>query len=286
MKFHCIDVEKANFPVAFMCRCLRVSRSGYYAWREREPSERSKRDAELVPLIRTEFGHYKRGCGSRTILGALVRANQRVSRKRVIRLMVQENLRPRLKRAFRHTTQSKHTKPIAPNVLDRAFDAGQPHRAWAGDITAIYTKKGWAYVAVLIDIGIRRVVGWSVGTSISAELAMRALTMALHDREPPPGVIHHSDRGVQYTSNEYQATLAERGFICSMSRKGNCWDNAVVESFFSAMKREMPNDELYFDAAELEFDLFRYIAAHYNTRRRHSALGYLTPTEFEMRSAA
>lgn len=286
VKFKFVDVEKAHFPIGFMCRYLKVSRSGYYAWRTRGPSTRSQRDAALVPLIRGEFAKYTRGCGSRTIVGALRVGGLGVGRKRVTRLMRCEGLRHRLKRRYRVTTQSKHDKRVAPNVLDRAFEPGQPNAAWAGDITAVYTKRGWAYVAVLLDVGTRRVVGWSVGAAIDAGLALRALEMALHERSPPPGLIHHSDRGVQYSSDVYQATLARHGLVCSMSRKGNCWDNAVVESFFSTLKRELPHEGLLFDWQQLGFELFKYICAHYNTTRRHSTLGYLTPTEYEMRHAA
>jgi len=284
LKFRFIGVEKANFPIQFMCRHLRVSRSGYYAWRNRKPSARTQQDAMLTPLVRAEFDAHKRGCGARQIVGALRIAGHRTSRRRVARLMRCQRLQHRLKRRYCRA-RSVPVRPAAPNVLGRAFAPSAPNKVWAADITPVFTKKGWAHVAVVLDIGVRRVVGWCVSTAVDAELTLRALSMAVHERRPPPGVIHHSDRGVQYTAGDYQAALDRYGFLCSMSRKGNCWDNAVVESFFSAMKRELPNEGLFRDANELEFAVFSYVASYYNTTRRHSTLGYLTPIEYEMRSA-
>jgi transposase InsO family protein len=285
VKFRFIEAEKAHFPVSFMCRMLEVSRSGYYASRRRSTSARMKADHALVPLICAEFRKHPRGCGSRPIMHALRADGRPISRRRVVRLMAHEQLRPRLKRRFVRTTDSRHALECAPNVLDRAFDAGEPNRVWASDITYVATKAGWAYLAAVLDIGSRKVVGWDVSTSLEQASALRALESAIRDRQPPAGLIHHSDRGVQYAGDAYQALLVENGMICSMSRKGNCWDNAVVESFFSTLKRELPNDHVPEDWRELEHLVFAYVSAHYNTHRRHSALGYVSPNEYERANA-
>jgi transposase InsO family protein len=285
VKFAFIHAERANFPITFMCCKLAVSRSGYYASLRRPTSTRAKSDRELVPLIQTEFRKHPRGCGARTLMGALRQLGYRVSRRRVVRLMKQEGLRHRLKRRFVRTTQSHHEERTAPNVLDRSFEPGVPNKAWAGDITYLPTRNGWAYLAALLDVGSRKVVGWSVGPTLEQTLVVRALEAALYERRPARGLIHHSDRGVQYAANAYQSILDAHGFVCSMSRKGNCWDNAVVESFFSTLKRELPNDHLPADWREAERLVFEYVATHYNTNRRHSALGYLSPTDYECRVA-
>ena len=286
MKFAFIEAEKAVFPVAFMCRMLKVSRSGYYASRARPTSARVRDDRVLVPLMHAEFRKYPRGCGARTLAGALRAHGHHVSRRRVVRLMKQEQLRHRLKRRFVRTTNSRHSERVAPNVLVRRFEPGLPNRAWVADITFLPTKTGWAYLAVLLDVGSRKVVGWSVKPTMDQGLVLSALQAALVERRPPRGLIHHSDQGVQYASLEYRALLEARGFVSSMSRKGDCWDNAVAESFFSTLKRELPNDHLPADWREAQQLVFEYVAAHYNTNRRHSALQYLSPTEYEFRNAA
>jgi len=286
VKFDFIAAENATdaSEIKFMCRMLEVSRSGYYAHRTRGISQRERDDLALVPLLHDEHKRYPRGCGSRTHVGALREHGHRVGRRRVARLMSEEKLHCRLKRRYVVTTRSKHDKRVAPNVLDRSFEPAAPNQAWAGDITCLYTRRGWAYLAVLLDVGTRKVVGWAVGPTMESELVHAALENAIQDRDPPPGLVHHSDRGVQYASYAYQAALAERGMVCSMSRKGNCWDNALVESFFSTLKRELPNDAPFEDWNEADRTVFAYIEAHYNTNRRHSALGYVSPNEYERRA--
>lgn len=285
MKFAFIDEEKA-FPIEFMCRLLEVSKSGYYAWRNRERSAHDLRDDELVPVMRATFDTYPRGCGSRMLLGALRTAGYSVSRKRVVRLMAENQMRHRLKRRFARTTDSRHKKRVARNVLKRRFAVGQPNKAWASDITYLPTRRGWVYLAVVIDLGTRRVVGWAVGPTMEQELVLRALRDAIYERRPEPGLVHHSDRGVQYASAEHRTLLAEHGMICSMSRKGNCWDNAVVESFFGCLKREMPEDDIAADWREAERRVFSYVAGHYNSTRLHSALDYVSPNRYEELLAA
>lgn len=283
MKFDFIAAENASksYEVEFMCRMLSVSRSGYYAHQNRGITQRQRDDLALVPLIHAEHKKYPRGCGSRTIVGALRAQGHQVGRRRAKRLMSEEKLCCRLKRRHVVTTQSKHDDRVAPNLLERSFEPAAPNRAWAGDITYLQTKSGWAYLAALLDVGTRKVVGWAVGPSIDTELVLSALERAVQDRDPPPGLIHHSDRGVQYTCHAYQAALAERDIVCSMSRRGNCWDNAIVESFFSTLKRELPNEQPFDDWRDAERAVFAYVHAHYNTHRRHSALGYVSPNEYE-----
>jgi transposase InsO family protein len=287
VKFDFIAAENANhqFDVSFMCRELGVSKSGFYAYQQRGLSQRELDDLELVPLIHAEFQKHPRGCGSRMITGALRAAGHAVSRKRVVRLMAEENLRHRLKRRFVRTTNSKHDRPFAPNVLDRAFDVGKPNKVWASDITYIHTREGWAYLAAVLDLGSRKVVGWQVGPTMDEDLVVDALKQALEQQRPTGGLIHHSDRGTQYASLAYQALLCEHDIVCSMSRRGNCWDNACVESFFSTLKRELRNDHVFADWHEVATAVFEYVDSYYNTRRPHSALAYRTPTEYERQAA-
>lgn len=285
MKFRFISAEQA-FPVAMMCRLLGVSSSGFYAWRKRPESARTQQDRALMRHIEDEFRAHPRGCGSRPVVHSLRKNGHAVSRRRVTRLMAKADLRHRLKRRFARTTDSKHTKRIAKNLLKRKFDVGQPNQVWASDITYLHTKRGWCYLAVVIDLGSRRVVGWKVAPTMEQELVLDALRAAIADRCPRPGLIHHSDRGVQYAGDAHRALLAQHKLLCSMSRKGNCWDNAVVESFFSTLKRELPHDHVPEDWREVDRIAFAYIEAFYNTRRRHSAIGYVAPNEYERRLAA
>jgi putative transposase len=220
------------------------------------------------------------------VLGALRVQGCVTSRKRVVRLMSEENLHHRLKRRFVRTTQSKHEQPVAPNVLDQSFEVGEPNKVWASDFTYMHTRRGWAYLAVVLDLGSRKVVGWSVRPTMEESLVLDALRQALLQRGPLPGLVQHSDRGTQYAGRAYQQMLADNDIVCSMSRRGNCWDNACVESFFSTLKRELPNDDVFEDWREVERAVFAYVEAHYNTRRPHSALGYRTPNEYEQLQAA
>jgi putative transposase len=283
VKFDFIAAENAcqRFNVEFMCRELGVSRSGYYAYKKRGISQRKRDDLALVPLIHAEFRKHPRGCGSRMVTGALRTQGRAVGRKRVVRLMAEEQLRHRLKRRFVRTTQSRHQRPVAPNVLAQSFETGEANKVWASDITYVHTRGGWAYLAVVLDVGSRKVVGWHVAPTMEEHVVLAALQQALEERTPPPGLIHHSDRGTQYAAHAYQRLLAAHDAVCSMSRPGNCWDNACVESFFSTLKRELPNDHPFEDWRDVERAVFAYVDAYYNTRRPHSALGYRTPNEYE-----
>lgn len=290
MKFDFIAAENAHkrFDVVFMCRELGVSTSGYYARKKRGMSQRQRDDLALVPEIHDEFHKHPRGCGSRMVTGSLRARGRAVSRKRVVRLMREENLRHRLKRRFVRNTRPTptETRSLIRNVLARAFQVGEPNKAWASDFTYVPTRRGWVYLAVVLDLGVRAVVGWHVAPTMDESLVLTALRKAIASRRPPPGLVHHSDRGTQYTGRAFQRLLSEHKMTCSMSRPGNCWDNACVESFFSTLKREMPQPRAFEDWREVERAVFAYVDAFYNTRRPHSALGYRTPNDYELLHAA
>lgn len=282
MKFEFIDAQKACFPVDFMCQQLGVSRSGYYAWKKRPESERQKADRALAQEVEKVHQESRGRYGSPRVQAELRARGRKVSRKRVARLMGQKGLRARGKRRFVRTTDSRHTQPVAPNVLERNFSPGQPNCTWATDITYIWTRQGWLYLAVILDLYSRRVVGWAMSQHIDRHLVLNALDMALKSRRPPRGLLHHSDRGSQYASEDYQQLLAAYGIQCSMSRKGNCWDNAVAESFFSSLKMELVHEADFATHEQARAALFEYIEVFYNRKRRHSSLGYLSPVEFEL----
>ncbi|MGH8324795.1 MAG: IS3 family transposase, partial [Steroidobacteraceae bacterium] len=281
MKFALIDEEKAHFPICFMCRQLDVSRSGFYAWKVREPSEHAKEDAALTVEIgeahRASRGRY----GSPRIHAELRARGRRTSRKRVARLMRRQGLQARRKRRFRKTTDSRHGLPVAANLLQRNFSASAPDRIWVTDITYVWTRQGWLYLAAILDLFARRVVGWATSETLETSLCFDALRMALKSRRPPPGLIHHSDRGCQYASHGYRHVLKANGIVCSMSRKGDCWDNAVAESFFGSLKAELVDEADFASRSEARAALFEYIEVFYNRQRRHSRLAFVSPVEYE-----
>jgi transposase InsO family protein len=282
VKFELIDAQKAYFPVDFMCQQLGVSRSGYYAWKERPESERQKADRALAQEVEAVHQQSRGTYGSPRVQAELRARGRKVSRKRVARLMGQQGLRARKKRPFVRTTDSRHNQPVAPNVLERHFSPGQPNCTWVTDITYVWTRQGWLYLAVVLDLYSRLVVGWAMSQRIDRHLLLNALDMALKGRQPPRGLLHHSDRGSQYASEDYQKLLAARGIQCSMSRKGNCWDNAVAESFFSSLKMQLVHDADFATHEQARAALFEYIEVFYNRQRRHSSLGYLSPVDFEL----
>jgi putative transposase len=282
VKYAFISQEKVAFPVAVLCRVLSVSTSGYYASLRRPPSLRARRDRELVDKIRRSHFASKRRYGSPRVYADLQAEGQRVGRKRVARLMREQRLVARVRRRFRTTTDSKHAFPVAPNLLARDFTATAPDQRWVTDITYLWTQQGWLYLAVILDLFSRRVVGWATSTNIDRHLALAALDMALVKRRPPAGLLHHSDRGSTYASHDYRHALAARGFRCSMSRKGDCWDNAVAESFFATLKREMERADELPSHSVAALLVGEYIDGFYNVRRRHSAIDYCSPIEFEL----
>ena len=281
MRYGFIRAEKANFPITVMCRVLEVSTAGYYAWSKRKPSRRHVANQRLVMAIKDIHVGSRRTYGAPRVRAELVARGAAVGRNRVARLMRQEGIQARRKRKFRRTTDSKHALPVAPNVLQRDFEADAPNEAWVTDITYIWTLEGWLYLAAILDLFSRRVVGWAMSTSLDRGLALDALQMALQARQPPPGLVHHSDRGCQYASHDYRAVLDAHGIVCSMSRKGDCWDNAVAESFFGSLKAELINDMDFATRAEARSAIFDYIEVFYNRRRRHSYLGFLSPADHE-----
>lgn len=269
-----------------MCRLLRVSKAGYYAWREHAPSEREQANQRLLTRIKLIHGISKKTYGSPRIHAQLRRDGVRVSRKRVARLMNVGGIEVRIRRRFRVTTNSKHTHPIAPNILKRHFSLRQikaVDRVWASDITYIDTLEGWLYLAVIIDLRSRRVIGWSMSHRIAETLVLDALRMALLGRKPSRGILHHSDRGSQYAGKAFRKLLRAHGIRCSMSRKGDCWDNAVVESFNATIKTELIHRTKWTTREQARAAIYTYIETWYNSQRLHSTLGYLSPVEFEER---
>lgn len=282
--FELIEAEKGEFPVSMMCRVLEVSRAGYYAWRERGPSERAKQNVELVAEI-VEIHQESRGTyGSPRVHAELRERGFEVSRKRVERKMREQGLAGRRRPRFRRTTDSNHGEPIAPNIVAREFIVDEPDRVWVADITYVWTVQGWMYLAIVIDLFSRRVVGWSMAEHMRVELVLGALAAALGKRVPSAaGLVFHSDRGTQYAAKDYRAALEAAGITCSMSRRGNCWDNAVAESFFATLKTELVHDVIFTSREAAKTTIAEWIEIFYNGKRRHSSLDYLSPLEFERR---
>ena len=282
MKFAFIEEHLAEQPVEVACEVLDVSRSGYYAWKGRPQSPQSRRRAELAVKIQTVHTDNRGVYGSPRICKALSAQGERVSENTVARIMRGQGLRAKVKRKFvPRTTDSAHCQPVAPNVLDRQFDAQAPNRKWAGDITYIPTDEGWLYLAGVMDLHSRRIVGWSMAQHMQTDLVADALRMALARRQPPHGLLHHSDRGVQYASDDYQGLLGRHGIQVSMSGKGDCWDNAVMESFWATLKTELVHHEQYATRDQARQSIFEYIEVFYNRKRLHSSVVYVSPEAFE-----
>ena len=276
-----IRAEKANFPVAFMCRQLGLSPSGYYAWERRGASRRRQEDEALIPKIRESHRASRGTYGSPRIYDDLKDQGEAVGRHRIARLMRENGITARPLKRFRRTTDSNHDLPVAPNLLERDFEAARPNQVWVGDITYIWTGSGWTYLAVIVDLFSRRVVGWALDDNMRAELVLKALEKAVGLRQLEPGLIFHSDRGSQYASGDYRKALAAAGITASMSRKGDCWDNAVAESFFSTLKRELVSKCYWLNMKAVRMAVHEYIEAFYNGRRKHSTNGNLSPVEHE-----
>jgi putative transposase len=281
MKFIFIHAEKAHFPIAAMCRVFAVTRQGYYAFSNRPPSARVRAEEVLATEVQLIFDENRRVYGVPRVLKALRDKGRLIGKARVARTMRGMGLTPKPRRRHVVTTTANPAHAPAPNTLARDFAATRPNERWVTDITYVHTMQGWAYCAVILDLFSRAVVGWAVDTSLSTRLAMQALQMAVRRRRPAPGLLHHSDRGCQYTSAEYNAELKKLGIDVSMSRRGNCWDNAVAESFFATLKSELVRHQTWGDAAELRAAVFEYVEVFYNRRRLHSTLGYRTPAAVE-----
>jgi putative transposase len=281
VKYAWIDAHRDEFELAPMCDALTVSMSGYRSWKGGgSPTRTRLTDAQMLALIQAIHQELKGAYGSPRMVMELRDRGFPASKERVERLMRENGIRARHKRRFKATTDSKHNLPVAPNLLARNFTPAKPNQVWTADLTYIWTDEGWLYLAVVLDLFNREVVGWSIKPRMTADIVIDALIMAWFRKKPAPGLIHHSDRGSQYASHAFQARLEKYGIACSMSRKGNCWDNAPTESFFNSLKNERVHGTRYSTRAAAEADLFDYIEPFYNRRRQHSTLGYASPMKF------
>jgi transposase InsO family protein len=269
-----------------MAKIFGVSKSGYYSWLKRPESKRSKENKKLLNIIKNIYENSKRRYGSPKIYKALLNMGIKCGKNRLIRIMRENNMRSITKKKFKITTNSKHNNPVFNNILNRQFEVEKPNKVWVSDITYIYTNEDWLYLCVIIDLFSRKVIGWSLSNSIAVEIVINAIKMACFNRNYPKDVIFHSDRGVQYTCYDFQKILNIYNFNCSMSRKGNCWDNACAESFFRSLKVEEVNHYKYSTRDEARASIFEYIEIFYNRKRIHSSLGYLTPEEYEIQKSA
>ena len=292
MRYQFVAQYQGQFAVKSLCRVMAVTRSGYYAWQKRqkeEPGPRQQANEKLLPKIKAFFERSRQTYSSPRILRDLRAEGLDCGKHRVAKLMRQAGLRVVVSRKFQVTTASRHSLPIAENLLGRNFEAPEANQKWASDITSIWTREGWLYLAVVLDLFSRRIVGWSMQASLERSLVLNALEAALRQRnagEAAERILHHSDRGCQYASADFQQALTEQGIPCSMSRKGNCWDNAPVESFFGTLKQELVHRCNFGTREGARQELFNYIEVWYNRKRRHSSLGYISPAEFEEKAQA
>lgn len=281
MKYQFMEDHKDEFRVRSMCATLGVSRSGYYEWRNRRSSRRAKDNQRLLNRIHQVHLDSRENYGAHKTWEALRAAGEHCGRHRVARLRQLHGIVAKRVRLFRRACANRYSAPPAPNLLDRNFTADQPNRIWVTDITFVPTRRGWLYVAVMIDLFSRRIVGWSMSNRIDQQLVLDALHMAIRQRRPTPGLIHHSDQGQQYAGAAYRAMLQEYGVVQSMSRKGNCLDNAVAESFFSNLKNELVHHVVYEDRDQARSAIFDYMEVFYNRQRLHQSLGFISPVDFE-----
>lgn len=283
MRYAWIEDHRTTWPVAVQCEVLEVSRSGYYAWRKRSPSAAAERREQLTEEIRTAHAVGREAYGSPRVHRELEAQGTKCDRKTVAKLMKQAGIQAKTVKKFRvSTTDSNHRQPIAENVVNRDFAPSAPNRTWVADITYVPTQEGWLYLAAVEDLYSRKIVGWSMSERIDSRLVVDALEMAIERQLPGDGLVAHSDRGVQYASEHYRELLTRHGITCSMSRRGNCWDNAPMESFFATLKKELVHLENYETRAAARQSIFEYVEVFYNRVRRHSALNYLSPVNFEL----
>jgi putative transposase len=276
-----MDAHRGEIRIGTMCEVLGVSRSGYYAWRRRPRSSRDETNVKLTQTIRRIHEESRQIYGSPRIYATLQQRGIACGRHRVARLMRYEGIRSKTKRRFRYIATKREETPAAPNRLERSFSAARPNRVWASDITIVKTAQGWLHLAIVLDLFSRKIVGWATSTAVRQTLALEALQMALATRRPKPGLLHHSDRGGQYLSAAYQHLLDEHGALCSMSRPGNCLDNAAAESFFHTLKTELVYQQHYRTREKARLAIFEYIECFYNRTRMHSTLDYRSPEEYE-----
>jgi transposase InsO family protein len=281
-----IRAHESAHAVRMMCRVLAASPAGYYAWRERPPSSRARKRGQLDAQVRDAYDAEKGRAGSPRLTQRLKRQGHPAGRHQVAQSMRRQDLRARGARKYKATTNSNHALPVAPNLLQQNFHAERPNQSWVSDITYIATDEGWLYLAVVLDLYSRHVIGWSMSDRMTATLVCDALRMAVFARHRPRGVIVHSDRGSQYCSQNYQTLLSEHELVCSMSKKGDCYDNAAMESWNHSLKVEAIHGERFATRAQAKAHVFDYIEVYYNRQRLHSTLGYLSPVEFELRHVA
>ena len=284
MKYRFIQTHHAEHRVARLCHVVGVSRSGYYAWQHRPTSARARANARLLEQMQHLHRQTQERYGAMKLWRALVASGVPCGRHRVARLRHLHGLEARRTRRFRVVIEQHQFAPPAPNRLQQRFLAVAPNQIWAGDLTAIATRAGWLYLAVLVDLYSRRVIGWAMSAKPDQHVALQALRMAVAQRRPQPGLIHHSDQGALYTSGAYQRLVAQHGLLASMSRKGNCYDNAVVESFFSTLKNELVHEQVFHTRDQAQAAVFEFIEVFYNRQRLHQTLGYVSPMQFEERS--
>jgi transposase InsO family protein len=281
MRYRFIEAHKKVWPVSLMCQVLKVSRSGYYEWRDRPPSERQRSNEALDREIKTVFDDHRQRYGSPRITDELADRGITCSKNRVARRMQAQGLRAVQAKKFKVTTDSNHDRPVAEDLIEQDFSALKPNEKWVSDITYVWTDEGWLYLAVVMDLYSRAVIGWSMRRRMKQQLVIDALTMALFRRGFPKGTIIHSDRGSQYCSASYQRLIKEKGLRCSMGRRANCYDNAAMESFFHTLKVELLHRHRYANRDAARQAIFEYIESYYNRRRKHSAIGYQIPMLME-----
>lgn len=286
MRFALVDQAKRTFPVHRLCRVLGVSQSGYFAWKDRPASQRQRDDMVLLAHVRSAFALSSGTYGSPRMTRELADDGLVVGRRRIARLMRENGLKALQKRRFKRTTDSDHAWPVAPNLLEQDFMATRPDEKWGADISYVWTREGWLYLAVVIDLFARRLVGWATSDRLHRDLALKALRTAIVMRRPGASLIHHSDRGSQYCSIDYQGELKKHGILISMSGKGNCYDNAMVETFFKTLKSELVWRTVFYTRVEAKTAIARYIDGFYNPVRRHSALNFISPMQFEYQAAS
>ncbi len=282
MKYEFIERERSEFSVERMCQAFKVSRSGFYGWkRQKGNGKRKKEDEALLEVIKESYKESRGTYGSPRMAIDIREKGMPCGENRVARLMKRNNIAAKTRKKFKATTQSKHKFPVAPNLLKRNFSASAPNQVWLSDLTYVWTEEGWLYLAVILDVFNRQIVGWGMGDRLTADLVLRAFHQAVGMRHPAPGLIFHSDRGVQYACSEFRKVLQENKMIQSMSCKGNCYDNAMMESFFHTLKTELIYFRKYQTQMEAKGEIFEYIGVFYNRIRRHSSLGYQSPLAFE-----
>lgn len=281
MRYEFIREQQKDYPVRILCSVMQVAKSAYYKYLYNKDKAKKSSDIRLIIELKVLDKKSNSSYGSRRMMRSLIKDGYKIGRYKVRRLMKENNISCKQRRRYTITTKSDHALPLANNILDRKFSVERPNKVWAADITYLWTAEGWLYIAAVLDLFSRRIVGWAMADHMKADLVINAFTMAKKQRFPLSGLLHHSDRGIQYASQQYQQEMQKSGIIVSMSRKGNCWDNAVMERFFGTLKSECTNNKHYATRAEAKVDVINFIELFYNNQRLHSTLHYLSPMQYE-----